>query len=183
MDRESYHTCCSLVKIPRQSYEQFWSSHFVDYIDKELSYSKFFKKYLLPNHPCMFSRRFTEDWKCRKQWVTEDGKPNFQKLLQEFGKCMSCYCGRACSCCKRWCHADVLCSLQMRLQFLLPTAMQRNTTPTPNKLCLLKNSFTTGRNTSRMVTHHPKDVSILKTGTCQGHTLVLISLYFLIYGV
>ncbi|XP_036940319.1 2-oxoglutarate and iron-dependent oxygenase JMJD4 isoform X2 [Acanthopagrus latus] len=84
MDREAYRNCCSLVKIPRQSYEQFWSSHFVDYIDKELSYSKFFKKYLLPNHPCMFSRRFTEDWKCRKQWVSEEGKPNFQKLLQEF---------------------------------------------------------------------------------------------------
>ncbi|XP_056246980.1 2-oxoglutarate and iron-dependent oxygenase JMJD4 isoform X2 [Seriola aureovittata] len=84
MDREAYRNCCSLVKIPRQSYEQFWSSHFVDYIDKELSYSKFFKKYLLPNHPCMFSRRFTENWKCRKQWVTEEGKPNFQKLLQEF---------------------------------------------------------------------------------------------------
>ncbi|CAB1317337.1 unnamed protein product [Coregonus sp. 'balchen'] len=84
MDRESYHNCCSLVKISRQSYEQFWSSHFVDYIEKDLSYSKFFKKYLLPNHPCMFSRKFTEDWKCRKQWVTEEGKPNFQKLLQQF---------------------------------------------------------------------------------------------------
>ncbi|XP_029309096.1 2-oxoglutarate and iron-dependent oxygenase JMJD4 isoform X2 [Cottoperca gobio] len=84
MDREAYRNCCSLIKVPRQSYEQFWSSHFVDYIDRELSYSKFFKKYLLPNHPCMFSRRFTEDWKCRKQWVSEEGKPDFQKLLQEF---------------------------------------------------------------------------------------------------
>ncbi|XP_056276862.1 2-oxoglutarate and iron-dependent oxygenase JMJD4 isoform X1 [Pseudoliparis swirei] len=84
MDREAYRNCCSLVKMPRQPYEQFCSSHCVDYIDKELSYSKFFKKYLLPNHPCMFSRRFTEDWKCRKQWVSEEGKPNFQKLLQEF---------------------------------------------------------------------------------------------------
>ncbi|XP_063741916.1 2-oxoglutarate and iron-dependent oxygenase JMJD4 isoform X2 [Eleginops maclovinus] len=84
MDRDAYRNCCSLVTIPRQSYEQFWSSHFLDYIDKELSYSKFFKKYLLPNHPCMFSKRFTEDWKCRKQWVSDEGKPNFQKLLQEF---------------------------------------------------------------------------------------------------
>ncbi|KAK0147109.1 JmjC domain-containing protein 4 [Merluccius polli] len=84
MDRESYHNCCSLVKIPRQSYDRFWSSHFVEYIDKEISYSTFFKKYLLPNHPCMFSRRFTEDWRCLKQWVTAEGKPNFQTLLQEF---------------------------------------------------------------------------------------------------
>ena len=85
MDRDSYHNCCSLVKIPRQSYDQFWSSHFVEYIDKEISYSTFFKKYLLPNHPCVFSRRFTEDWRCRRQWVTEEGKPNFKTLLQEFG--------------------------------------------------------------------------------------------------
>lgn len=92
MDREAYRNCCSLVKITRQSYEQFWSSHFVDYIDKDLSYSKFFKKYLLPNHPCMFSRRFTEDWNCRKQWVTEEGKPNFQKLLQEFGNTSFYWC-------------------------------------------------------------------------------------------
>lgn len=85
MDRETFHTCCSLVKIPRQSYEQFRSSHFVDYIEKkDFSYSRFFKNYLLPNHPCVFSKRFTEDWNCRKHWVTETGKPNFQRLLQDF---------------------------------------------------------------------------------------------------
>ncbi|XP_053739117.1 2-oxoglutarate and iron-dependent oxygenase JMJD4 isoform X2 [Synchiropus splendidus] len=87
MDRESYRSCCgSPLKPPRQSYAQFCSSHFVDYIDRELSYSKFFRRYLLPNHPCVFSRRFTAEWKCRRRWVTEDGKPNFQKLLQEFGE-------------------------------------------------------------------------------------------------
>ncbi|XP_051944481.1 2-oxoglutarate and iron-dependent oxygenase JMJD4 isoform X1 [Hippocampus zosterae] len=86
MDRDAYRNCCSLVKIPRQSYEQFCSSHFVDYIDKDLSYPKFFKMYLLPNHPCVFSKVFTEEWKCRKQWVTEEGKPHFQKLLREFGE-------------------------------------------------------------------------------------------------
>uniref|UniRef100_A0A3B3BNT0 2-oxoglutarate and iron-dependent oxygenase JMJD4 n=1 Tax=Oryzias melastigma TaxID=30732 RepID=A0A3B3BNT0_ORYME len=84
MDREAYRYCSSLVSIPRQSYEQFWSSHFVDYIDKDITYSKFFKKYLLPNRPCMFSKKFTENWKCRQQWVTEEGKPSFQKLLQDF---------------------------------------------------------------------------------------------------
>ncbi|KAJ8272969.1 hypothetical protein GJAV_G00095650 [Gymnothorax javanicus] len=85
MDRETFHTCCSLVKIPRQSYEQFRSFHFVDYIEKkDFSYSRFFKNYLLPNLPCVFSKRFTEDWNCRKHWVTEAGKPNFQRLLQDF---------------------------------------------------------------------------------------------------
>uniref|UniRef100_A0A8C7L2A0 Uncharacterized protein n=1 Tax=Oncorhynchus kisutch TaxID=8019 RepID=A0A8C7L2A0_ONCKI len=35
-------------------------------------YSKFFKEYLLPNHPFI------------KQWITEEEKPTFQKLLQQF---------------------------------------------------------------------------------------------------
>uniref|UniRef100_A0A8C8GJT2 Uncharacterized protein n=1 Tax=Oncorhynchus tshawytscha TaxID=74940 RepID=A0A8C8GJT2_ONCTS len=35
-------------------------------------YSKFFKRYLLPNHPFI------------KQWITEEEKPTFQKLLQQF---------------------------------------------------------------------------------------------------
>lgn len=68
--------------------------------------------------------------------------------------------------------------LQMRLPSLLQTAMQRSTMPTPNKSCLSKNLYTTGRNTSRMDTHHPKDASILKTGTCQGITVILIQRIF-----
>lgn len=32
----------------------------------------------------MFSKKFTEDWNCRKNWVTADGKPNLQRLLHEF---------------------------------------------------------------------------------------------------
>ncbi|MBN3324130.1 JMJD4 protein, partial [Atractosteus spatula] len=86
MDRETFQSCSSLSKISRKSYEQFFSSHFVDYIVKrDFSYSKFFKNYLLPNHPCVFSTKFTEDWSCRKHWVTEEGKPNFQRLLQDYG--------------------------------------------------------------------------------------------------
>ncbi|KAI4905348.1 hypothetical protein NFI96_022273 [Prochilodus magdalenae] len=84
MDRETFHNCCSLVKMPRRSWLEYQPSHFVDYMERATAYSKFFKNYLLPNQPCMFSKRFTEDWNCRKHWVTEEGKPNFQKLLQEF---------------------------------------------------------------------------------------------------
>ncbi|XP_012683293.1 2-oxoglutarate and iron-dependent oxygenase JMJD4 [Clupea harengus] len=83
MDRETLHTSSSLIKIPRQSHQRC-SSHFVDYIEKNISYSKFFKNYLIPNHPCVFSKKFTEDWNCRKHWVTEEGKPNFSRLLQQF---------------------------------------------------------------------------------------------------
>lgn len=86
MDRETFHSCCSLEKMPRRSQLQYQPSHFVDYVEKATVYSKFFKNYLLSNQPCMFSKRFTEDWNCRKHWVTDEGKPNFQKLLQEFGE-------------------------------------------------------------------------------------------------
>lgn len=66
----------------------------------------------------------------------------------------------------------------MRLLFLLQTAMPRNTMQTLNKLCLSKSSYTTGRNTSRMAIHHLKDVSILKTGICQGVEWIQIELTF-----
>ncbi|NWH41928.1 JMJD4 protein, partial [Chloropsis hardwickii] len=60
----------------------------VDFIDKvdSFTYSDFFRDYLIPNHPCIFSAKFTEDWGSRKNWVTWDGKPNFEHLLQKFGK-------------------------------------------------------------------------------------------------
>ncbi|XP_067219150.1 2-oxoglutarate and iron-dependent oxygenase JMJD4 isoform X2 [Chanodichthys erythropterus] len=57
MDRETFHNCCSLAKMPRQIHQQHCSSHFIE---------------------------FTEDWNCRKNWVTIDGKPNLQRLLHEF---------------------------------------------------------------------------------------------------
>ncbi|XP_054129814.1 2-oxoglutarate and iron-dependent oxygenase JMJD4 [Melozone crissalis] len=60
----------------------------VDFIDKvdSFTYSDFFRDYLIPNHPCIFSAKFTEDWGSRKNWVTWDGKPNFEHLLQKFGE-------------------------------------------------------------------------------------------------
>nr|XP_042716358.1 2-oxoglutarate and iron-dependent oxygenase JMJD4 isoform X2 [Chrysemys picta bellii] len=60
----------------------------VDYIEKveSFSYSDFFRDYLIPNHPCVFSAKFTEGWGSRRNWVTRDGKPNFDYLLQHFGK-------------------------------------------------------------------------------------------------
>uniref|UniRef100_A0A8D0G2C5 2-oxoglutarate and iron-dependent oxygenase JMJD4 n=1 Tax=Sphenodon punctatus TaxID=8508 RepID=A0A8D0G2C5_SPHPU len=60
----------------------------VDYIEKvELfSYADFFKDYLIHNDPCIFSAKFTEGWASRRKWVTKDGKPNFDHLLQTFGE-------------------------------------------------------------------------------------------------
>ncbi|KAM6338815.1 2-oxoglutarate and iron-dependent oxygenase JMJD4 isoform 2-T2 [Podargus strigoides] len=60
----------------------------VDFIEKveSFTYSDFFRDYLIPNHPCIFSAKFTEDWGSRRNWVTWDGKPNFDHLLQKFGE-------------------------------------------------------------------------------------------------
>uniref|UniRef100_A0A8C2P1B9 2-oxoglutarate and iron-dependent oxygenase JMJD4 n=1 Tax=Capra hircus TaxID=9925 RepID=A0A8C2P1B9_CAPHI len=59
----------------------------VDFIEKpdSFSYADFFKGYLLPNLPCVFSSAFTEDWGSRRLWVTPSGKPNFDYLLQNYG--------------------------------------------------------------------------------------------------
>ncbi|KAM8764046.1 2-oxoglutarate and iron-dependent oxygenase JMJD4 isoform 3-T3 [Rhynchonycteris naso] len=59
----------------------------VDFIEKpdSFSYTDFFKGYLLPNVPCVFSSAFTEGWGSRKHWVTASGKPNFDYLLQNYG--------------------------------------------------------------------------------------------------
>ncbi|XP_066208905.1 2-oxoglutarate and iron-dependent oxygenase JMJD4 isoform X5 [Saccopteryx leptura] len=59
----------------------------VDFIEKpdSFSYTDFFKGYLLPNVPCVFSSAFTEGWGSRKHWVTSSGKPNFDYLLQNYG--------------------------------------------------------------------------------------------------
>ncbi|KFV86101.1 JmjC domain-containing protein 4 [Struthio camelus australis] len=60
----------------------------VDFIEKveSFTYSDFFRDYLIPNRPCIFSAKFTEGWGSRRNWVTWDGKPNFDYLLQKFGE-------------------------------------------------------------------------------------------------
>ncbi|XP_011216405.2 2-oxoglutarate and iron-dependent oxygenase JMJD4 [Ailuropoda melanoleuca] len=59
----------------------------VDFIESpdSFSYADFFKGYLLPNVPCVFSSAFTERWGSRRRWVTPDGKPDFEHLLRNYG--------------------------------------------------------------------------------------------------
>ncbi|XP_077618267.1 2-oxoglutarate and iron-dependent oxygenase JMJD4 isoform X1 [Crocuta crocuta] len=59
----------------------------VDFIEKpdSFSYADFFKGYLLPNRPCVFSSSFTAGWGSRRHWVTPSGKPNFEHLLRKYG--------------------------------------------------------------------------------------------------
>ncbi|XP_034362239.1 2-oxoglutarate and iron-dependent oxygenase JMJD4 isoform X1 [Arvicanthis niloticus] len=49
------------------------------------SYADFVKGFLLPNLPCVFSSAFTEGWGSRRRWVTSEGKPDFEYLLQKYG--------------------------------------------------------------------------------------------------
>ncbi|KAL3854984.1 hypothetical protein ACJMK2_014216 [Sinanodonta woodiana] len=58
----------------------------LDRIDNEISYAEFFQRYLLENRPCIFSSRFTDSWKSRKEWVDETGCPNLFFLDKCFGK-------------------------------------------------------------------------------------------------
>ncbi|XP_043831308.1 2-oxoglutarate and iron-dependent oxygenase JMJD4 isoform X2 [Dromiciops gliroides] len=90
MDRE---TCIYASKLLGRhwesppAYERFCQrGASVDYIKAEsFTYLDFFKGYLLPNFPCVFSSAFTQGWGSRKYWVTQDGKPNFDHLLRNFG--------------------------------------------------------------------------------------------------
>lgn len=78
-------------------------------------------------------------------------------------------------------YAEMSSLLQMKLLFLLQTVIQRSTMPTPSRWCLSKNLYNTGRNTSRMAIRHQKGVSIWKTGTCQGISVLVIVLHNTFY--
>ncbi|KAM4860517.1 2-oxoglutarate and iron-dependent oxygenase JMJD4 isoform 2-T2 [Thomomys bottae] len=49
------------------------------------SYADFVKGFLLPNLPCVFSSAFTEGWGSRRRWVTPEGTPDFEYLLDKYG--------------------------------------------------------------------------------------------------
>ncbi|XP_041046591.1 2-oxoglutarate and iron-dependent oxygenase JMJD4 isoform X2 [Carcharodon carcharias] len=68
------------------SYEEFHKGRKLDYLRKgDLTYSEFFRDFLLPNYPCILSPEFTESWRSRQRWVRGDGKPDFEHLLKNFG--------------------------------------------------------------------------------------------------
>ena len=57
----------------------------IDYVKDLISYEEFFLRYLLPNKPCILTPQVTQLWKSRTEWVTHDGKPNFEFLEKNFG--------------------------------------------------------------------------------------------------
>ena len=55
------------------------------YLDQLPNYNDFFAKFLVPNQLCILSESATRQWRSRREWVCEDGSPNFD-FLQAFGK-------------------------------------------------------------------------------------------------
>lgn len=57
----------------------------VTVISSPLSYSEFYKEFILRNKPCLFSKLFTNNWLCRKKWVLENDVPNIEFLKEKYG--------------------------------------------------------------------------------------------------
>lgn len=51
---------------------------------KEFAVADFIKEHLLTNKPVIVCGS-TQNWLAHKQWLNEDGTPNFSFLLQRFG--------------------------------------------------------------------------------------------------
>lgn len=45
----------------------------------------FVEEFLLKNEPCIFGESVTMEWKARRLWQGEGGRPVFEYLLKEFG--------------------------------------------------------------------------------------------------
>ena len=58
----------------------------IDRISSDISLEGFQKLHLLPNRPCILSAEFTKSWNSRRDWVDENGMPNFTYLAENFGK-------------------------------------------------------------------------------------------------
>lgn len=89
MNKETLSTALSFYQSDRPSCDQFHNGRKLDYLRKaDLSYSDFFRDFLLPNYPCILSPEFTADWRSRQTWVRADGSPDFEHLLKHFGDCV-----------------------------------------------------------------------------------------------
>uniref|UniRef100_A0A8C9G2F9 Jumonji domain-containing protein 4 n=1 Tax=Pavo cristatus TaxID=9049 RepID=A0A8C9G2F9_PAVCR len=88
MDRATFACSTAFFRDYSSSAQGTFSTGHVDFIDKieSFTYSDFFRDYLIPNQPCVFSEKFTDGWGSRRNWVTWGGKPDFDHLLQEFGE-------------------------------------------------------------------------------------------------
>ena len=55
-------------------------------LDSNTSYEYFYNQFLVKNKVCIFDQNLTTSWKCRKEWVTPEGKPHLEALNKLFGE-------------------------------------------------------------------------------------------------
>jgi len=59
----------------------------LDYIDKPMSYSEFFAKYIVANIPCLVGDWLTRSWLSTNSWYLEEsGRIHWDHLLFHFGE-------------------------------------------------------------------------------------------------
>ena len=59
----------------------------IPYIEEPISYKEFAQRYLTPNKPCIFGEWITENWNGRKDFATQNGQVDVEKLRLIFGDC------------------------------------------------------------------------------------------------
>lgn len=57
----------------------------IAYLDANISYHEFFRRYALTNTPCVISADATSDWRSRHEWVDSNGQPRLEFLKSAFG--------------------------------------------------------------------------------------------------
>lgn len=56
-------------------------------IEHDITYDAFFRDYMEKNKPCIFSNFLTHEWSVRNDWVTNEGVPDVNYFLKQFGRC------------------------------------------------------------------------------------------------
>ncbi|KAH9373549.1 hypothetical protein HPB48_014854 [Haemaphysalis longicornis] len=57
----------------------------IAYVDANISYPEFFRRYAQTNTPCVISADSTSDWRSRHEWVDSNGQPRLAFLKSAFG--------------------------------------------------------------------------------------------------
>lgn len=64
---------------------QFINPFFCVFTGELPSYEDFYKNILSKNIVCLLDQQLTDDWDCRKSWVTNDGLVNLDFLKTKYG--------------------------------------------------------------------------------------------------
>ena len=57
----------------------------IEFIHDTTCYSKIYREFIVNNKPCVLSKNCTESWLCRKLWLNEDGRPNWDYIKLHYG--------------------------------------------------------------------------------------------------